>query len=272
MAGPFRSLTFPALLALGCNAAPVELRFESRGTGDRLEEDRVFDAAAPERAAVPESSGTAPPDVQEPVIGFSPGPECESFPRDCADPERPKCTLVSNDPGYRSSCVVERGTRTIGEACERRVRGDDDCAPGGFCTAIGEGFENENRQLCKRLCRDSSHCEGGERCLQLLGEGPVGVCVAECTLFEDAACGAEELRCAAAAEASGSFFAYCEIFGGLGDGEPCTLSSQCRRGLSCELDSQSCRHSCDEAHPCPAGLRCLPLELGRADSLRLCVP
>jgi hypothetical protein len=96
--------------------------------------------------------------------------------------------------------------------------------------------------------------------------------VAECRLFDDAGCGADELRCAAAAEAGGSFFAYCEIFGGLGDGEPCTLSSQCRSGLSCELASQSCRYSCDQRHPCPDALRCVALELGNPDAFRLCVP
>jgi hypothetical protein len=106
----------------------------------------------------------------------------------------------------------------------------------------------------------------------MLGEGPLGLCVQECPLFEDEACGADELRCVAAAEASGSYFAYCEIFGSLGEGEACTLSSQCQAGLSCELASQSCRHSCDEAHPCPDSLRCVPLELGNADSFRLCVP
>jgi hypothetical protein len=259
---------------LGCNAAPVDLQFVSGGTGDRLDGDRVIDAALPEAASQPEASPPTPPPETpaDPVQGFQPGPECDAFPSACADAERPKCTLISNDPGYRSSCVVERGMLAIGAACQRRVRGDDDCAPGGFCSAIGESFENDNRLVCKQLCSSSEQCGSSERCLQLLGDGPLGVCVEECPLFDDAACGSDELRCAAAAEAGGAFFAYCEIYGGLDDGAPCTLSSQCRSGLSCELDSQSCRYSCDDEHRCPDELRCVPLELGKPDAFRLCVP
>lgn len=262
-----------ALLELAaCNAAPVEFRFQSGSTGDRKERDRVIDAALPEPVASPDvhPSPSGTPDA--PVLGFAPGPECDDFPNDCQDPERPKCTVISNDPGYRSSCVVEQGTVAIGASCDRRVRGDDNCAPGGFCSAIGESFASENRLVCKRLCSASDQCGAGERCLQLLAQGALGLCVSECPLFQDSACGADELRCAAAVEASGSYFAYCEIFGGLGNGEACTLSSQCQAGLSCEFDSQTCRYSCDEAHPCPDELRCVPLELGNPDSMRLCVP
>ena len=100
----------------------------------------------------------------------------------------------------------------------------------------------------------------------------VGVCVPTCTLFADDLCGTEELRCATAAEAGGSYVGYCEIFGSLGDGGECTLSSQCARGLSCELLSQRCRYSCDREHPCPDELRCVPLQVGVEGALRLCVP
>lgn len=257
------------LVALGvsaCSAAPVELEFESGDTGDLKTGDGVRHPSA-----TPEEDGPSQPSPSvEP--GFSPGPTCPAFPSACSDPDRPKCTVVSEDPGFRSSCVPQRGDVAIGESCERRVRGDDDCAPGGYCSPLGQSFERDNRLVCQQLCKSSDECADGEACLQLLSEEMMGVCVPRCALFEDEACGAEELRCAAAAQAGGGYFGYCEIFGSLGEGEACTLSSQCGRGLSCELASQKCRYSCDEAHACPGDLRCVPLQIGVPGALRLCVP
>lgn len=255
------------LLLGGCDGTPIELRFVRSDPEGLTELDRLSDGGI---AGRPPASGGSRVDASR-AGSFSPGPECEDFPNACTLEGRTKCTLVSNDPGYRSSCVPLLGDLAIGESCARRVRGDDDCAQGGFCTPISRGFELENRMVCRRLCSASDQCEVGQRCLQLLSSEPRGLCVDECTVFEDD-CGSDDLRCVAAAETSGSYFGYCEIFGGRGDGESCTLSSQCQDGFSCELASQTCRASCDAEHPCEQeDRRCIPLELV-AGSLRLCVP
>jgi hypothetical protein len=249
-------LIWPCVALSACNAAPVELTFQSGDTEDLKYTDRARDAAAPELPAAPPAS--VPPGE----LPFSPGPRCENFPNVCDDEERSKCTLVSEDPGYRSSCVPDRGTLDIGASCERRVRGDDDCAIGGFCSPVGQGFARVNRLVCQRLCSSSSQCQDGEACLKLLSDETVGVCVPTCTVFADEQCARDELRCATAPEAGGAYFGYCEIFGNLVEDEACTLSSQCGRGLSCELESRRCRYSCDQAHPCPDERRCVPLEVG----------
>jgi hypothetical protein len=265
------SLDLPLwLLLTSCTAAPVELSFRSGGTGDRKDGDRVSDGGVG-GASVP-VTGPGPPVSDPAPLAFSPGPSCPRFPDVCDDVERPKCTVISDDPGYRSSCVPVAGNLGLGEPCERRVRGDDDCAPGGFCSPLGEGFQSDHRLVCQELCASDDDCPGSERCVALLSDERLGLCREPCPVFDDAACGSEELRCAAAAGTDGARFGYCEIFGQKGDGEPCTLTSQCERGSSCELDSQSCRRSCDDEHACPEELRCLPLELGDPDSLRLCVP
>lgn len=266
---PHTSWLFLKFAALGaavvaCEAAPIELRFNSEETRDRQDQDGFTETDGTDETSSSEPS-TAPP------LPFSPGPACDSFPNDCALEDRPKCTLVSNNPGYRSSCVALKGELAEGESCERRVRGDDNCLPGGFCTPLGRGFELENRSICRRLCAATEQCEFGERCLQLLAAGPHGVCVQTCTVFADV-CGDDGLRCAAAMDVEGDYFGYCEIIGSLGDGEPCTLTSQCQDGMLCELEGQVCRPSCDADHPCPDALRCVPFRVGVPGSLRLCVP
>lgn len=274
-------------LSPGCNQAPIELRFESNATGDQRYLDRVKEAgvseeipepAVPSSIVVTDSAVPRPTDTQAmdagpfPSLEFSPGPACEDFPNECGDESRSKCTLVSEDPGYRSSCVPASGSLPIGASCNRRVRGDDDCEKGGFCSPTGQGFASENRLVCQRLCDSTDQCGEGERCVQLLSDEVVGLCVTECRVFQDEDCGARELRCVAAPEAGGGHFGYCEIFGNAGEGETCTLSSQCATGLSCEYASLECRQSCDVDHPCPDDRRCVTLELGEPNGLKLCVP
>lgn len=253
------------MILVACQAEPAEFRFVKVDTDDQRDSDVLGPDRVPPDALDGTDGGASS------SAGFSPGPECPAFPSPCAAEGREKCTLVSNDPGYRSSCVPDQGELAIGESCQRNIRGDDNCASGGFCTPLGRGFDQDNRLICRRLCSDSEHCAVGQRCLQLLADVPLGVCVDTCTTFADE-CMGEGLRCAAASEANGDHFGYCEIFGSTDEGEECFVTSQCGDGMSCELASRSCRYSCDQDHPCPDELRCIPLALGAEDSQKLCVP
>ncbi len=248
-------------MCIACEA--VDLTFADSRIDGLRQQDEVQDlrlCEEPTGVAMSLDAATGP---------FQIGEAC-SDPNACVRPLN-KCTLVDGvgADAYDTVCVAPTGSLRLGQCCERRGRGDDDCAPGGWCTPLGIGSVEEGPMACRQICRQDEDCAGTERCLALGDE--VGLCVAPCRIFGDE-CEVPQIRCAAGASVDGDYFGYCARYGrGLTD-QPCGSDADCGEDYVCEQDSASCRQMCDDEHACPEEERCLPLGLGDPDSPRICRP
>lgn len=255
----FATVASLPLLVSACET--VRWEFERSGLDGLSNVDGVSDGV--EAGALPGEL------VDAGALAFAPGPPCPELPLYCEGDAR-KCTLVDDElgEGLRTGCVTERAQLAIGVGCSRDQRGDDNCAAGGFCTPLGIGSIETGPMVCRELCLDSEQCD--ERCLAL-ERGEFGLCVGECSIFSDD-CAGEQIRCAAGADVSGSYFGYCARYGDGPDGDPCESDADCNQGAICQQSDGICRAMCDAEHPCDADLRCVPLGLGDPQSPRLCIP
>ncbi len=253
-------VTLLAITLGSCDA--VELRFADLGVDGLGQGDDV----QPLRLCVEPQDPSSNPPPDGAAVPFEVGPACE--PAGACPAPFDKCTLVDaiQDVPYEPVCVVSAGRRDIGECCERSVPGNDDCAPGGWCTPLGIGSVEEGPMACRAICREESECGQG-RCLAV-GDG-VGLCVSSCRIF-GADCVAPGIRCVAGATVDGNYFGYCARFGSGVSDEPCGSDANCGVDFVCEQDSATCRQMCDDDHPCPGAERCLPLGLGDPKSPRIC--
>ena len=180
------------------------------------------------------------------------------------------CTLVAlgAGPPITTACVPEEGSGTAGMACIRGASGEDDCAAGLYCTALGSSGD---ALACRALCRSASDCGAGA-CIATGTAPAVGFCVEACDVFDAGACGAER-GCtpvgAYGAVGASALTGVCDDAGLSAEGESCELSA-CEAGLVCARDpllALRCALPCDETHPCDSG-SCVALAEG--DPLGAC--
>jgi hypothetical protein len=236
--------------ALVCGACePIEVHFEYFDPASRSDVDRVGDSSVDAEV--------------EPAA-------CPQFPEACPGVTS-KCTLLflGLEEGYRSACLADDGDVATDGPCERSAPGHDDCAQGGFCSAVGLGLPDRGPFACRALCSSDAPCPEPQRCLRLPG-GDFGVCLESCAIFSAACSGGA--RCAPGRDAAGRYFGYCATFGEGEEGSSCLDDTECGEGFACEQSNERCRALCDAEHPCPSDRRCVPLGLGDPTSPRLCVP
>lgn len=180
------------------------------------------------------------------------------------------CTLVAlgAGPPITTACVADEGTGTAGMACTRGASGDDDCAPGLYCTALGVGGD---ALACRALCRSSADC-GGDACIATGTAPSMGFCVEACDVFDDAACGtggACSPVAAYGAIGASALTGVCDDAGSIAEGERCETAA-CVAGTVCARNALlelRCAPPCDDGHPCDVG-SCVALADG--DPLGAC--
>jgi hypothetical protein len=91
----------------------------------------------------------------------------------------PKCAITFPDPmaGAMIVCEMSMGSQATGQSCTRpgaMVAGEDTCAPGNYCSAIG--VATSPGRVCRRICTatGASVCGTGTACFEL--SDPYGAC------------------------------------------------------------------------------------------------
>ncbi len=148
-------------------------------------------------------------------------------------------------PVYEFRCGAG-GTKMRGERCA----GDTECGPGTLCGCLGTNAMPPC--TCRKFCetgQDVRDCGMANQCdVGLPGTTQFRLCLDACTLFMT--------TCPDSGD--------CKVLGGLGkvacvavgtspEGQRCTRSSDCARGLACFPPTSSCQQQCDTGHPCATG-------------------
>lgn len=214
---------------------------------------------------------------------------CDPKLQDCSDPCNPKCTFWSIDPTSSTSgrqfaaCGPEIGTAAIDEECSRpnNVLGEDTCAKGFFCSALGKPATSTSTRVCRPTCKATADCAAGEFCLGLTPTAEAvdqgGVCVPSCDPFATPCRAGESCRFALDVVNLGQLVCGART-GTTAVGAPCTLGVEeaCVNGSMCASlasdagTSGTCRAYCDDAHPCEADAGTCQVIGGLA--FKLCVP
>lgn len=222
-----------ALAALYPGAPTVEVQQSAHGT-TFFQTSHCADEVALQHLLGAEVQG-ATWCVREPDLGETcallgdprcrPGLGCDDTP----DGDAPRC--------------VPAGSAELDASCEQ-----EHCAPGLHCTSFGSAsFEDR----CRALCRDSSDCGTGERCV-VAADGVSDICVRTCDPFSSPDTCPVNTRCAAPSETSeGDASGLCVRQGAGAVGVPCTSSPECSDGLTCHAGA--CSPICDAEHPCITG-------------------
>jgi hypothetical protein len=208
-------------------------------------------------------SDAAPDTTTPPVLCNLAAPSCSSS-------AAPKCTVLDTPAGYIAGCVPETGTRAIGERCQRRELGYDDCSIGALCSTVAVAGDGE--LVCRKLCITPAECQAPERCYRFsLGQPEIyGMCVPACQPL-DSDCGTGR-QCIFVLDAARDVFGMCDTHGALPEGEACGKAQDCDRGMACVTD-RGCRQYCDAAHPCTAPDRaCTNLNFVAFPGLGVCLP
>lgn len=233
------------------------------------------------------------PDACTPAIPKVPASRtplaCDPVAQDCKDPCNSKCTFWSIDASSTvvgqqfAECGPELGQVPVDVECTRPngTLGEDDCAKGSFCAAIGKPVGSTGARVCRPLCKATSDCKANEFCLALASPTEAvaqgGVCVAQCDPFTpncrpDETCNPvrdvtnlTRLACSARAPKD-PLNGPCTI----GVVETCPVGSLC---VSTNNADASCRAFCDDAHPCDADAgagTCAPQQANL--DFRVCAP
>jgi hypothetical protein len=185
---------------------------------------------------------------------------------DCTtDSARPKCaiTLVANRLTTR--CMEQTGSLGAGETCTRgATNGIDDCARHHFCSGLGAEIDDTGTPLaraCRAYCVEDVTCAVDQRCITLVVDPRVGLCVpAGCRLFDESC--PRNTACDAFVHHDGqTFVGVCRPIGPVPVGGDCA-AADCVAGARCFGSSSGafqCRALCDDMHPCASGLACSPL-------------
>ncbi len=175
-----------------------------------------------------------------------------------------RCTLValSVGPPITTACVDGDGEGTAGMACTRGGSGEDDCAPGHYCTGLGASGD---ALACRTLCRRGADCGGGA-CVATGSAPAMGFCVEGCDPFDAGSCGAARACVPIAAYGEigeSALTGVCDDEGAGALDEPCEADG-CADGLVCARNALlelRCALPCDDTHPCDTGT-CTPLADG----------
>ncbi|MCR9165338.1 MAG: hypothetical protein ACE37F_24030 [Nannocystaceae bacterium] len=190
----------------------------------------------------------------------SPDPAlCDPIAQDCVDPEAAKCGLRWNDGDPIAACEPILGEGALGEACALPggILGEDDCAPGLFCSNFGVA---EGR-VCRSICSEGT-CDAGEACVDFFN-WDYGVCSPTCAIAGDDCPEGTGCQPIASRDEPGSA-TICTPTGPAQLGEECNGLSRCEEGLMCVAQLAgpvTCEQFCEIEGEltCPDGVQCLPL-------------
>ena len=177
----------------------------------------------------------------------------DAAPRESCDPLDP--TACSADekcghalPGDGSEellpiCTTHIGDQQVGDLCTTYAEGEDDCAPGLWCT-FGR---------CRAYCGSDASCGDDQVCAMAFSEA--GLCIDTCDPLDPTACDPGH-NC-------GNFGEYmCWIAASRPNpGAECSSDASCAANFSCVGAvgpvSGTCEQRCDLSDPiCPDGLTC----------------
>ncbi len=122
--------------------------------------------------------------------------------------------------------------------------------------ACGEIVSDDDGDDGDGSCFDPSDCASGEGCVQ--NENGDGVCLASCTLFDDASCpSGQTCELARAFAPDDTMLTFCRPLGIGTTWENCSASEPCVADHSCF--SGTCVPHCDDEHACvESGQSCVP--------------
>lgn len=214
-------------------------------------------------SSTPDACTPAIPKVPASRASFA----CDPVTQDCKDSCNSKCTFWSIDPSSSitgqqfAACGPELGRVAIDAECTRPngLLGEDNCAKGSFCAAIGKPKGSTGARVCRPLCKATSDCKSNEFCLALtnpseaVAEG--GVCVAQCDPFAPD-CRSDE-TCNPIHDTTNRSRLACSARTPMNPlNGPCTLGNvdTCPVGSVCVTvgSDTRCRAFCDDTHPCDA--------------------
>jgi hypothetical protein len=205
----------------------------------------------------------------------------------CADPGMPKCTVaLTGNNMWSNTCRAQTGTVAEGAKCARALEGapgvgNDDCAKGAYCTALGnvDGSIGPGNRFCRKFCRSSGSCGGAFSCVSLSDLNPPdGICIDTCTLW-GTDCDVAKAWCSPARDINGEATGWCIARGTKKVGESCGGDIACDANAICIVTQDMpndgiCRAMCDipagggtPAHPCGpmetcGGVNGLPATIG----------
>jgi len=215
---------------------------------------------------------------------------CDPLAQDCTNG---KCSLdltqVANTSTWGATCRAQTGTVVIGTTCARVSDGaagvgKDNCAAGGYCTAIGDlgGDTSPASRVCRSFCLASSSCSKDQTCFALttgLLPRDVGICVNTCTILGTGTC-TTGAWCAFTTNIENGSAGQCQTAGPAAIGATCDTSTACVQGSICITTTpagggdptNACREICDvvagdagPTHACPANSTCRALSSGPTD-------
>ena len=168
-----------------------------------------------------------------------------------------RCSIVTQECGPGSKCTLvglDLGCATAGSAALDAPcvsPGADNCAVGGYCTAVGGvHLDHGGTPYCRALCSAELPCPAGKACVGYSNDGRTGMCVPSCAAFSACSAG---LTCAdyrPGIEGSPKNL-VCREPGGSAVGKGCGSHFDCVADAICF--SGACRALCDATHPCAVG-------------------
>ena len=207
-------------------------------------------------------------------------PDCDPVKQTGCTGAKSKCTALDDGTGGVSAgCIAPSGTGATDATCARKSEdpagiGDDNCAPGNYCSGIGTLMTPPSRH-CRKFCLADTECGTGQKCSQLIsdgmGGGLYGICVPTCTLFgTDCPTGLNCSILIADMDAK-SLYGTCRAVGTGAAASACKAGTECAKDLVCADPTMSgadtCIPLCDTAHACTGTATCkaqpgLPLSGG----------
>jgi hypothetical protein len=176
-------------------------------------------------------------------------------------PDGQKCTFIPDGTGRATACRAITGTVGEGQPCIRGAGGfgDDNCAPGTFCTFLGVlPPDNGGTRICRQICSTTEPCAtSGESCARLTDSPLAGMCGPTCTPFTNTC--SDNMNCSdvwSGLDGDLDLFAVCRPVGTVAPGDPCTENANCTADhvcLSLPGAPVVCRALCDATHACTTG-------------------
>lgn len=161
----------------------------------------------------------------------------------CAQPYDPEQYCLPGDDPSRNPCDLRnlfQGTLQVGEACSANLAGlgfDIECAPGASCEEVDGDFVCVDKGLEDEFCEADYTCDEGLYC-----EISTGLCRPKAGLGE-----------------------HCE-YEDPDDPALGTESMQCKAGLTCNAQTETCTEYCSTGYACAAdsvcaeGESCIPVD------------
>lgn len=260
-----RRSTIAALCALtisnlGCSSDPepnVDAGVDMTAADMNAADMNVADTSAPSMDSGPVDTG---PDMALVNPEF-----CDPVSQNCVEPDASVCGIVfpPNNMPLNFVCRESLGEVGVGEPCTRPtgVAGEDDCAPGHFCSSYGLPTAEPQQRVCRALCDAHADCGDDAHCIWLHPIGNVGTCTDACDPRGD--------DCVEGSKCSMFFsgpdlqsYWICTNDAGANIGDPCSGSEQCGAGQWCPFSTtpadRKCTAFCADDIPCPNGEACLP--------------